>query len=676
MNINTNSTTSLDKIAEQSRSIRSRYEPQWYLNLAFYLGDQWVFWNRGRIDKPVVPKHRLMLTENRIMPVVLTRLARKTKQKPVWICVPNSPSDSDIDGAELASVTIEAKWRDYAMQDKLFTVLGWADICCAGFWKVTWDSTVGDKLTVAINPDTKQPMTDQMGRLMKADQIPAELRQRIPTKTVFQGEVVVEPRSPFELLPDPMATSIEDAEWIIEEVIQSEEYVKSHYGINLTGDTEVSAGPADSRYFPSWQMGASSSYKGVKVRELWIKPCPSYENGKRIVWAKDKILLNEDNPYPGLPYVMFKGVPVPGRFWPSSIVEQLREPQIELNKIKSQIRENAQRIGSPSLLKDRFSNTKYSGVPGEEISYDASNPNSIPRYLEPPNMPPYVIQEIERIETAIMEIAGQHEVTGSQVPAGVTAASAINLLLEQDDTRLGPTISEMEMQLGYAGRMVLELIAKYYSEERMLTTVGPDSNFDFVSFKGEMLHGNTAVEVQAGSAFPQSKAAKQAAIQQYLTLFLQNGMQIEPRTMRRLVRDYQAGALEAFTEDTSRDISQVNREHRLMYQGQPIPITSVDDDEIHIAEHSDTMKSNRFFRLDPRIQAVFLAHVQMHQQRLEAKQKQQMEQQQQMMDMQLMHQGAVDQFYGSQDQNQQFQQQMALERMKASQNKGNSNNNG
>jgi hypothetical protein len=677
MRINVESTTSLNKLAEQSRSIRSRYEPQWYMNLAFFLGDQWVFWNRGRLDKPVIPRHRILLTENRIMPVVLTRLARKTKQRPTWTCTPNSPSDSDVDGAELATTVVEAKYREFNMQDKLFTALGWADICSAGFWKTTWDSTLGEKVTVVVD-DQGQPIQGQDGRIMRADQIPPALMQmqRMQTKTISEGEVVVETRSPFEILPDPLGSSIEDCEWIIEEVIQSEDYVKDHYGVTMTGDTEVSAGPADSRYFPSFQQGGSSSYKGVKVRELWMKPSATFEKGKRVVWAKDKILLSEDNPYECLPYVMFKGAPIPGRFWPSSIVEQLREPQIELNKIKSQIRENAQRIGNPSLLRDRFSNTRYSGVPGEDVMYDSSNPNSIPRYLEPPNMPPYVIEEIDRIENAIQEISGQHEVTGAQVPAGVTAASAINLLLEQDDTRLGPTISEMETQLGYAGRMVLELIAEYYTEERMLKVTGPDSNYDFVSFKGEMLHGNTAVEVQAGSSFPSSKAAKQAAIGQYLTLFLQNGMQLDPRTMRRLVRDYQVGGLEAFVQDTSRDIAQVNREHRLMYLGQPLPINTYDDDDIHIAEHMDQMKSSKFFRADSNIQAIMLAHLQLHQQRVAVKQQQAMEQQQAAMDQAAVHQGIINSRFQGEQQQQDFQQQVALHQLNNNQNQGGNNNGG
>jgi hypothetical protein len=75
---------------------------------------------------------------------------------------------------------------------------------------------------------------------MRADQLPPQLQGRVPTKSVFQGDVVLEPRSPFEILPDPMAESLEEAEWIIEEVIQSEDWVQNHYGVNLTGDTEVS----------------------------------------------------------------------------------------------------------------------------------------------------------------------------------------------------------------------------------------------------------------------------------------------------------------------------------------------------------------------------------------------------------------------------------------------------
>lgn len=626
MRINTQSTQALNKLADQSRTIRSRFEPQWYLNLAFYLGDQWVYWNRGRLDKPTLEPWRLLITENRIMPIVLTRLAKKTKQRPVWTVIPNSQDDEDISAAQLGQDVLEGLWKNLDMQTKLFQALQWADTSCAGFWKICWDPTAGESVSVLVGADGN-PIQDSNGRVMQANSL-QNLPEGIKTKTVSQGEVRIEVRSPFEILPDPLGNSIEDCEWIIEEVVQSEEYVRAHHGVELQGDTEVSAGPSDSRFFPSFRLGGSTDYKGIKVRELWLRKCSQYPKGRHTVWARDKVLRDEDNPYEGLPYIMFTGVPVAGRFWPTSIVEQLREPQVELNKIKSQVRENAQRIGNPALLKSRIANVQYSGVPGEEILYDELSPNSVPAYLQPPGMPPYVIEEIDRIENTIREIAGQHEVSQSSVPAGVTAASAINLLLEQDDTRLGPTITELENVLGISGTMVLKLVGQYYAEERMIRLVGEDEAYNFIAFRGQMLRGNTQVEVQAGSQFPASKAARQAAIQQTLTLLIQNGQPIDPRVMRKVLRDYQVGGLEAFFGDVAKDEAQTNREHRLLYQGQPLPINSFDDDDIHIANHEDEMKSGRWFRANQQIQAVWGAHVSMHRQR-------QMQRQQEALQMQM-----------------------------------------
>jgi hypothetical protein len=53
---------------------------------------------------------------------------------------------------------------------------------------------------------------------------------------------------------------------------------------------------------------------------------------------------------------------------------------------------------------------------------------------------------------------------------------------------------------------------------------GEDGQWDFEAFKGQMLKGCDDIEVQVGSGIPQSKAAKQAAIQQVLNTFIQNGV--------------------------------------------------------------------------------------------------------------------------------------------------------
>lgn len=665
MKVNYESTQSLNKLLDTSRSIRSRFEPQWYLNLAFYLGDQWVYWNNGRIDKPIIPEHRLLLTTNRIMPVILTRLARKVKQRPDWTVVPNSNDDDDIDSAELGELIMEGKWKELHMYDHLYDALEWADVACAGFWKMSWDSTSGKQVDLLLGPDGS-PLKDDNGRTMRANELPtaAVKSMGLKQKTISEGDVHIEVRNPFEMLPDPLGKTIDTCEWIGEEVVQSEEYVYQHHNIQLSGDTEIAAGPSDSRFFPSWRMGGSTDYKGVKVRELWVRPCKTTPKGKHVVWAKDKILLNEDNHYECLPYVMFEGVPVPGRFWPTSVVEQLREPQIELNKLKSQIRENAQRLGNPAFMSSRMANIKYTGVPGEWVKYDDNTPNAQPSYLVPPPMPQYVVDELERINTDIMEISGQHEVSGANVPAGVTAASAINLLLEQDDTRLGPVITQMETVLSEAGQMILKLIAEYYDEQRFVTLAGEDAAYSFVQFKGSQLRNNFNIEVQAGSTFPASKAAKQAAIEHVLTLMIQNGQSLDERNMRKMFKDYAVGGLEAFYSDITRDVTQTNREHRLMYQGTPLPINSTDNDEIHIEEHSDEMKSAKWFRSGMQTQAIFDSHIALHKQRLDQIQQDAQDAQLELMQKQTLAQEGLSAYFSQKQSAQDHGQQKQIEEMK------------
>ena len=63
---------------------------------------------------------------------------------------------------------------------------------------------------------------------------------------------------------------------------------------------------------------AYAEAKGVKLHEYWCKPNETHPEGRRAVWCKGKILFEGPNPYEVLPYVMFTGIPIPGRFWPTS----------------------------------------------------------------------------------------------------------------------------------------------------------------------------------------------------------------------------------------------------------------------------------------------------------------------------------------------------------------------
>jgi hypothetical protein len=607
----------LNRLLTMSRGARSRFEPTWHLNYAFYFGEQWLFWNRGRLDRPRLDPHRVTLTDNRIIGIVRTELAKMTKQKPAWQVIPTTAQDEDLQSALMGEKILEYLWRHLHMRDKLIDVLLWSRITGSGFWKVLWDSQQGQKVNVLADGEGKPVMHAETGAPMRPGEVTDEqgqLPEGLQSKVIATGDVHIETVAPFEFLSDPIATRLDEAEWCIQENVKSQEYVNQHYGVILPTDTDIAPGPTEARMFPSYQMGGTSNYKGIKLHEYWCKPNKTHPEGRRAVWAKDKMLYEGPNPYKHLPYLMFTGIPIPGRFWPTSVVEQLRNPQTELNKTRSQILENAQRTGNPALLASRQANINYSGVPGERVDFDDTVPNAIPSYLQPPPMPAYVLQQQEKIEAAMQDISGQHEVSSAQVPAGVTAASAINLLQEADDTRLGPSIYDMEETLGRAGQMLLKLVAQYWTDERTILIAGPDHALDAIAFKGAALKGNTRAEVQSGSMFPKSKAAKQAAIQDMLNLMFQyQGQQpMNKRMLGKVMRDLEAGGLEKLFGDISVDESQINRENQQLSQGVPLQINAFDDNEAHIEGHTEFQKGPTYAKLGPEVAAIFEQHIREH----------------------------------------------------------------
>jgi hypothetical protein len=624
----------LNKKFEQAKLTRQRLEPLWYLNMAYYTGDQWLYWNRGRLERPKLDAWRFLAVDNRIQPIVRTEIAKMTKQQPAFQVTPQSGDDVDLMAAKLCETLLGFQWDNLELRDRMMEALHWSRITGCGFWKIFWDKSLGAGTQVLVTPDGK-PALDDNGRPLKADGLDQGTLQQLAqqgvvVKPINEGDVRVEVRSPFDIYPDPLARSLQECEWLFEETVKSPDYVFKRYGITVEPDTMPTTGIVESRLWSGFDVRKT----GVRVREYWCRPTKDYPNGCRTVIIRDKIVDHDDNPFDCMPYLMFENIDVPGRFWPDSVVTQLRGPQTELNKIKSQILENAARIGNPALMTSRQAGVEYSGRPGERIMYDSTVADAKPQYLQPAEIPGYVREQIQRIEESIREISGQHEISGGNVPAGVTAASAINLLLEQDDTRLGPAVYQLEDILARSGQKIAKLMAQYYTTERTVALSDDEGTWDVFGFRGSMLNGNTKVKVQAGSAFPRSKAAKQAAMNDILHLFIQNGVAFDSRNLGKYLRDMEVGGLERLIDQFSVDESQISFENSKLASGMQLPLNPFDNDQAHISGHTDFQKSAKYRQLPPQLQQMFEMHVQGHRDRLAqqqaAEQQQQVAMQQQM----------------------------------------------
>jgi hypothetical protein len=639
----------LDELLDASRQVRRHFEPQWILNIAMYLGKQWIKVDAaGMLFDVNLGEGQTTLVDNRIRKNVRVNIAKQTKQRPNWVGVPKDPSDEEIQRARLRSIVFEHYWRELNARRKLRSALWYRDTCGAGFWKVLWDQTAGEKTLVLARPGGGPVLVDEHGRPMTPETLqgapvdPVALGQVEP-REIATGDVSLELRSPFEMLPDDLATEegLETCEHIGEEAIHKIEDLRRRYpDADLEGERPGSAGIMESRFPGLSNMlkhgrtnPRNKGGRGVKVREIWTKD-------KHCVWtANGTMLLEEDNPYPFKPYVMFGGLPS-GRFWTDAPVTDQVSPQVELNKTSSQIADNAERFGNPArLIASEAQVDDWQGLPGEEVVFQQVTGNpayDMPSYLSGPEMPAYVQNRIPQIIEALNNASSQQEVAQGTVPEGVTAASAISMLLEANDTVLGPEIEEMGDALVEGGRMILWYLRSFAKTERMARIAGDESMWDIYAFQGEKLGDADADEVEVGSTITSSAAMQQESIRNMLNLLIQNGQVPPPRELRRLMRALNVGGMDNFFATIGRVQRFVSEEHRRMMSGemlgqgqvdpvtqQPITTNSFDDDQTHLEEHQDYQMSASYQEAIRKpggqvIAQLFEAHTAEHRAKLQA----------------------------------------------------------
>jgi hypothetical protein len=320
----------LDRRYQAAREVRRVFENEWVLALAYGLGQQWVKVDgSGRLFAAGVDEDRVTLTDNRMRPAARTNIARMTKGQPTWQGVPKDRSDEEIQRARLRETVFEHYWRELEMQRRARLVLWYREYTGMGFLKTTWDPQRGDSMTVMAQKGGPV-VADGHGRPVTPDRVRGVLDQLTPDqrsqvqdvleeRKVTFGDAVVALKTPFEVAVDPLATDegLVTAEYLVEEALFSPAYLRSHFGnkADFPEDGTPSAGTLEGR-FPglstylerSRERRGAAGRRGVKVREYWSLPGVDGPRGKHVVWTvAGQLLLEDDNPYPFLPYTDFRG---------------------------------------------------------------------------------------------------------------------------------------------------------------------------------------------------------------------------------------------------------------------------------------------------------------------------------------------------------------------------------
>lgn len=563
---------------------RAPYERQWWLNLAFYMGKHWFQWvGENSIDsaKLIEPKRdpwTVRLTTNHVRKHVRPEIARLNAEKPRGYIVPATSDDDDTAGARAAEAIHSYLTEGVIDIDSLMWRADfWTVICGTAFVKDYWDAQTKD--------DSGIP-----------------------------GVVKAIPINPFYIyVPNLEEEEIDKQPWIMHLSVMDPYEVSKMYGVELEPDTTVVMDGLQEKMLRAAGIRSQSARKGVLVKECWVRPCKMYPEGGMFVWCSNQMLYQTASQvYDHGEYPFTRRTHIQtGTFYGASFIEDLIPLNRDYNRARSQLIENRNIMGRPQILSPSGSVTvgKWTSKPGAVIEYSAGLPP--PTVLTPASIPAYVQQQMDQTQQDMRDMASQHDATSGYTSNPAQAATAIAALQEADNSAIGYSIRNKEALFQRLGRHLLSYAAQFWDSERMVRVTGEGQAFEAFIFSKSNLGKNIDYRVVAGSALPQSRAAKQAFIMDLMKSgFIPPQKGLQWLAMGETTRLY---------EEMQRDSRRAQRENLKAQEQTDIEIEDFDDDMIHIYEHDEFRKSEQCENSDPQVRLVLRYHTFQHLQQASVK---------------------------------------------------------
>lgn len=627
------------------KTARLPFENQWYINLAFVNGRHYVtpinVAGQGmRLTVTRTPPWRVRLVVNKIRTAVRKECAKLSQSRPIPTVVPATTEDEDFAAASVGEQLLNNEFANAHFGLTYRDWIWWGSVCGVSFLKTFWAPNEPDS-------DLYQPATPKMG-LGGTPLIDPETNEPIMEESPdpVMGKIVTERVTPFHLfVPDLLTVDLNKQPYVIQVMTRSvlwvEENLKPQF--KVTPDAKSTNTVMEAATLIS--KGSEEHLDSVLVKEMWIKPYAHKDfpkGGLLTVVNGQCVQVKREWPcaFPEFPYYKYDGIPT-GGFYSDSMIVDLIPLQKEYNRTKSQMIEIKNTIGKPKLLyqKGSLNPKQISTEPGQAIPYIAGYQPPIP--LPGAEVPQSMVQELQSLTQDFDDISNQHEISRGDTPNNaVSSGTAIAFLQEQDDTSLSYQIASIEYAMEMLGKHYLKYVSTYWSEARTVRITGDEQAYETKQWKGSDLRGNTDVKVQAGSALPVSKAARQAMITEMMQLGYidpADGMDIlELGALTKVVNEMLIDKKQAQRENLIMANMELSVEmlkgleppegHTINDDGQPIdlngelwspqapfPVNSWDNHEAHIQWHNNFRKTQKFMMLPEENKKAFELHVQTHQ---------------------------------------------------------------
>ena len=543
------------------RQTRQMLERQWQVNMDFFNGKQYVGLTRsGEIAESIKEfEWEARGVFNHISPIIEARLAKLSLVRPVLSVRPSSDDAKEINNASLAETLLSSTFNKLKFGDTVSEVTRWSEICGTGFYKVVWDSEGGDM--VGTTPDGK----------------------------IFEGEVKILAIPPFEVFPDSLSRrSVEDCGSIIHAQKMSAGEILSLYGVEVLGESKAILDD---------ERKKKSSDGLITVLEKYEKPSEQFPQGRLITVAGGELVyygelpyLNGDYDKRGYPFIRHVCAEAVGEFFGKSIIERLIPVQRAYNAVKNRKHEFMNRItmgimtvedGSldvDDLVEDGLS-------PGKILIYRQGS--KAPEIMKESTLPQIFNEEEEKLLNEFVIVSGVSDIMSSATENGVTSGTALEILISQYNERLLVSAEEIRSVFVGVAKQTLRLYKQFMTNIRAIKNIDDNSkNKIFYVDKDVMTADDVYVDSENELIYTQ-KQKKEMLLDLYKSGLLNNAEgKLSSTTKEKLLSLLGYKSLDNTGELVKLQREKAKFENDKIKTGEITEIEPVDDDEVHVEEHS------------------------------------------------------------------------------------------
>ncbi len=578
---------------ERRREERRATERQWQLNLNYLKGDQYCEISAvGEIEE----SEKFYYWQNRnvynhIAPVMDTRIARLTRIRPVMSVKAAGGDEADLKTASLTTSVLNSTWGRLDLKSIVYKATVWSEVCGTSFYKIGWDSSKGKAI----------------GQLNGNE--------------VHEGDIKVEVVSPFEIFPDCLsADGFEDCKSVIHAHAMHVDDIKRLYGVKVKGE-DVSVFTLDG----SDKKAENVAHDRAVVIEKYEMPSADYPCGRVIAITGDTLLYIGELPYINgedgsrcFPFVMQRASSTAGCFFGTSIIERLIPIQRAYNAVKNRKEEFLNRVSmgvfaveDGSVNVDELAEEGL--YPGRVIVYRrGSNP---PTVMGAGSVPTDFVIEEERLTNELILISGVSEFSRtSTVSSNISSGTALQLLIDQDETRLAVTGDNIRMAIKDMAKQIIRLFRQFATTSRIMRVAGENGQVEVVAFISSDISSDDVV-FDTESEVAYTPAQKKNAVYELIGsgLLTDDDGKLTGRTKSKILEILGFG-----TMDNVRDIDRLHlikaENENLTGFKEDVAVDEYDDHAVHIAEHTRFLLSaeSAEVRANEKTKERMLAHLRAH----------------------------------------------------------------